>query len=123
MSRTVPTTGTDRQRLATLAADLFVLNELSTTRDQNRLFMGGSHLLSGSVWHGELASEAAMLALNTSSTRGCFPLDLCYRTDEDKAYICVSNRGALLADWHLLADNNSSGGGSSFDIREVWLKS
>lgn len=98
MSRTVPTTGTDRQRLATVAAGLFLPTEVHTTNDQHRTFMGGTYLLGPNIYHGSVSDESAMLALKTSS-QGCFPNDECYRIDTNSIWKCISNRGALLSDW------------------------
>lgn len=94
--RHVPVSGTEAKR-APRAAKILA-NEIHTTSDQRRLFMQNV-LLSGGVWHGEVADEAAMLALDSSSSRGCWPLDMCERADTETLWVCVSNRGGLLTDW------------------------
>ncbi len=99
MSRVVPTTGTDRQRLATYDEGLFLPNEITTTRNHKRVFMGG-HIILNTVYQGTVLNEAAMLALDETSERGCFPGDTCFRNDTDSEWVCLTNRGELLTDWY-----------------------
>ena len=94
-STTVPLTGTDFLRLLTTA--LILPNELHTTKDQRRVFLENVHV--APVWHGTVADESAMIALNVTSERGCFPMDNCYRADTSSVWVCMTNRGAEPADW------------------------
>lgn len=98
--RTTPVTGSDAQRLFLVnLGGILLENEIHTTLDQHRLFMDGDKLLSGGAWHGIVADESDMLALNVMSERGCFPMDMCYRTDVNRVYLCVAGRGLHDIDW------------------------
>lgn len=112
MPRSVVTHGTENQRALTLAAGYFTANEAYATTDQRRLFLGGSVLV-GPVRHADVANEAAMLALNASDSRGCFPMDEVRRTDTGTTWTCISNRGADLSDW----EEHASSGGVSINQR------
>lgn len=107
-TRVIPITGTDIQRKNVLAAGLLLPTELTTTRDQKRVFFGGEYPV-GPTYLGTVTTEAAMRALNAGS-RGCFPMDVCYRSDTSSLWICVSNRGALLTDWKNLGAVGGEGG-------------
>lgn len=95
MSRVTPLSGSDAARLFT--AGLREPDEIHTTRDQKRLFL--EDYLIGSIWHGSVADETAMIALNSTAERGCFPMDKCYRTDTSSIWLCMTNRGESAADW------------------------
>lgn len=87
--------GSDFLRLLTTA--LREEDEIHVTTDQKRIFLE-DHLASP-VWHGSVTGEAAMIALNTTSTRGCFPMDQCFRSDTSTIWICITNRGTAAGDW------------------------
>ena len=87
----VPARGTESERLAiaTYHPELVAVGEQVFTTDQQRLWLRDSAawvMLSAPVHHGAVADEAAMLALATTATRGVWPLDLCYRTDNQTTY-------------------------------------
>lgn len=67
----------------------------------------GTHLVAPVVHRGVL-SEAAMLALSTSSSRSCFAFDIAIRTDTDSAWICLSGRGTTIDQWFELAGLGSA---------------
>ncbi len=98
--RTTPVTGSELQRqfLVNLGG-ILLDNEIHTTLDQSRLFMGGDNLLSGGKWLGLVDNESDMLALNAVGPKGCFPMDMCYRTDVNRVYLCVTGRGQYDIDW------------------------
>lgn len=98
MPRVTPVTGTDADRLEAGYAGLFLKGEIHTT-EQIRMFLRNRYI--GPRWHGEVADEAAMLALNTSSPYGCFPADKCLRIDTSPPTVweCISGRGTTLAKW------------------------
>ena len=96
--RIIPITGTEIEREA--AAASILPNELTTTNDQRRLFL--QNYLVGSVWHPGVTSQADMLNLWRNDERGCWPGDLCQRTDSSEIYGCMTNNGQQLADWILL---------------------
>lgn len=102
----VPLTGPEafRQRSAAIRHP----DELHATRDERRLWIA-DYLASGAVLHLGVATQAAMLQLNLTSSRGCHPGDIAERTDSASMWLCVSNRGGLLTDWREL----SGGGGGS----------
>lgn len=56
-------------------------------------------LMSAGKWHGLVADEAAMLALNTTSPYKCRPMDWCRRVDTGHNMMCVTNEGTALSDW------------------------
>ena len=87
----VPVRGTELQRAAIAAShpELIAVGEEFYATDQQRLWLCSSSgwvLLSAPVHHGDVATEAAMLALATTATRGVWPLDLCYRTENQTTY-------------------------------------
>ena len=87
----VPVRGTESERLAiaTHHPELLAVGEQVFTTDQQRLWLRDSAawvMLSAPVHHGDVATETAMLALATTATRGVWPLDLCYRTDNQTTY-------------------------------------
>jgi hypothetical protein len=96
--RIIPITGTEIEREA--AAASILPNELTTTNDQRRLFL--QNYLVGSVWHPGVTSQADMLNLWLNDARGCWPGDLCQRTDSSEIYGCMTNNGQQLADWILI---------------------
>jgi len=141
MSRIAPLTGTDEMRQAMVAAGRIGRYEIHTT-DNRRIFFGGKHL--GPAWLGDVASEAAMLALNATHERKCFPGDHCQRTDIGQVMLCIANRGQHSGDWISVGgsvaaisvsyDNASAGlsatnvqdaidelAGRPSDIRDGWL--
>jgi len=95
--RIIPLSGTDLQRQFIQAHNRLLANEIHSTSDQKRVFLEGTHAVS--VWHGQIADEATMLALTTVSPRSVFPMDMCYRIDRDAIWLCVDNRGETLPDW------------------------
>lgn len=97
MGRVVPLTGTEAERQ--LAAQYVRDMEIHTTTDQRRLFLQNQAI--APVWHGEVATEQAMLDLHLDSNRGCFPGDMVKRIDlsPPTVYLCVLHDGRLLADW------------------------
>lgn len=113
MARLKPLTGTDKFRLICLALGLIKPDELHATRE-GRLFLanatGTEDTLIGPVHHGDTASEVAMLALNTTSARGCHPGDKCKRTDLNAIAECVANRGEALSDWDISPLSFPNGG-------------
>lgn len=108
MAHLIPMRGTEAERSAAQAqGDVILDGEInSTTDDQTRLFLRYTPV-SGSVFLGEVATEAAMLALGATHQRGCWPQDLCIRTDTLSPsgavtktwWRCIANHGALLAEW------------------------
>lgn len=96
--RTVPLTGTDQYRILFAASSLLKDNELHTTKDQVRVFLQ-NNFVGPSIWHGDIDDEAAMILINTTSGRGCFPSDLCNRLDTESIWMCISNRGESADDW------------------------
>lgn len=114
MARITPTSGTDADRLIDLhIGSVIGADELTQTRDQERLFLKGREIVAP-VHHGDVASEAAMLALNTTSSRGCHRGDKCKRTDLYGAAgalcECISNRGESLSDWRIERLGGTNGG-------------
>jgi len=107
MARIKPLTGTDAWRLIALALELLENDEVHATRDQLRLFLANEDATESEiiapVWHGSVASQAAMLALNTSSARGCHRGDFCARSDIGSLAFCIADRGEALADWTFVA--------------------
>jgi hypothetical protein len=105
MSRVIPLSGTDESRIDAAAQDpvepgaigLIKPKEIHTIYDLHRVFFENRPV--GPVFLGDVADEAAMTGLNISHERGCFPMDVCYRTDESKLYLCVTNRGVDAGDW------------------------
>jgi hypothetical protein len=94
MPRIVPLTGTEAER-ATSAASVLA-QEIHTTTDQKRVFL--ENKIVAPLWLGTVANEAAMLALS-GGTFGCWPGDLCYRSDTGTAWRCIADNGEDLADW------------------------
>lgn len=114
MPRVCPVTGTDEDRKEAGYAGVFLAGEIHTT-DQIRMFLRNRYL--GPRYQGEVADEAAMLALNTSSIYGCFPADTCYRADTESEWVCQGGRGTSLAQWYNRAsilDTESILSGGSF---------
>lgn len=110
--RIVPLSGTDRARQVFDLAGKFLPNEIHST-NQRRVFI--QNVLIGPVWHGVVADETAMRALDTTATtRGCFPGDWCKRTDTGSLWLCITNRGELLADW-VEVSGGGGGGGVTID--------
>lgn len=109
-TRTTPATGTDRQRLATATAGKFLASEAHTTSDHGRAWMGGTRSLTGAVYLGSVASQAAMLALYESGAkrRGCFEGDDCYRSDTLTWWKCIANNGKLISEWQEMSATASS---------------
>jgi hypothetical protein len=103
MARIKPLTGTDEWRLIVLALELLEADELHATRDQLRLFLANDDATESEiiapVYHGDIATQAAMLALNASSARGCHRSDFCKRTDIGSLAICIADRGEAIGDW------------------------
>ena len=100
MARTplISLNGTEVERQA--AAAFIDPDELNTTTDQHRVFLGD--ILIGPEWLGIVASEAAMLDLFNTHPRGCFPGDECYRSDNRTLYRCIARLGLDLEDWFAL---------------------
>lgn len=109
LPRVQPLTGPDAARRLVAAAGLIKPSEVHSTNDQFRLFLQNYHV--APVHHSDVASEAAMYALNTSESRGCWPADTCYRTDTGTLWLCIGNNGEASADWLEI-----SAGGSSSNI-------
>ena len=87
----VPVRGTDAQRLAIVTdhPELVAVGEQVFTTDQQRLWLRDTAawlLISAPVHHGDVATEAAMLALETTATAGVWPGDTCYRTDAQSTF-------------------------------------
>lgn len=89
----------------------------STTQD--RLFLHDV-LVSGGKFHGNVSSEADMLALNTETALvasdgttivGCHAGDWAYRTDTSTMWRCMSANGEDLADWFEFSAGGGGGGG------------
>jgi hypothetical protein len=99
MARIKPTSGTDAWRLICIQLGLLEADELTQTRTEKRAFVGSGEEIIAPVWHGSIASQSAMLALNTSSARGCHRGDFCARSDIGSLAICISNRGEAIGDW------------------------
>ena len=104
IQRTKPLTLTDAQRriliAKTTAGDkLDVPQELVTTKDHKRLFRT-SICLGPAVWLGDVADEAARLAIHSTHPRGCFPVgDKCRQLDTSDVWECVANNGEAASDW------------------------
>ena len=97
--RVAPIHGSEamRQTLETDYPGVIGPTELHTT-SQNRLFLAHHHI-GGWANHGIVATEAAMLALNTTSPDGCWPGDVCTRMDTRIRMLCVNGHGTSLSDW------------------------
>ena len=119
MARIVPLKGTDLARQQVAAAGKIREGEIHSTTDQGRLFLRNT--LVGAVWHGSVATEAAMTTLDSTSARGCFPNDHCFRTDLGVVMLCVTNRGGAASDWVQCGGGGGSQPAASSDIRDVWL--
>lgn len=115
IGRIIPLTGSDGTRIAFAASGRLLPHEIHTT-DKSRLFM--ENVLISSVWLGTVANQAAMLAQDSTHPRGCWPADMCYRTDTTSTWVCISNRGALLTDWQEIA---GGGGGGVYTADETTL--
>lgn len=113
---TIPLTGSDRQRLNDVAFGGIYDNEFHTTNDHFRAWLSGTNVLSGGKWLGEVADEAAMIALYTTSPLRCYQNDLCYRLDLEVAFRCINGKGQTADDWHALAVAGSGGSGDAVDI-------
>ena len=109
---TKPLTGTDEDRLVCEQIGFILPDELHGTRDSKRLFIenGLASIIIAPVWHGTKNSQAAMLAINTSSSRKCHPFDMCYRSDLNAVAICASNRGEAAEDWFIMPLGGQSSG-------------
>ena len=110
MARVRPLTGTDRFRLICIALGLIHPDELTQTRDQKRLFVDGGEEIVAPFHHGDIASQAAMLALNGTSDRGCHRGDKCKRSDINALAECIANRGEALSDWDISPLSYAAGG-------------
>jgi hypothetical protein len=104
--RIAPLTGTEAMRQ--LKAALIEANEIHTTKDQKRVFL--ENVLVASEFHDGVADEAAMLALNTTAERGCWPMDMCWRVDSGTVWLCVADHGADLVDWIEFTGGGGGGG-------------
>ena len=87
----VPVRGTEANRaaIATDHPELVAVGEQVFTTDQQRLWLRDTTawlLISAPVHHGDMADEAAMLALATTATAGVWPGDTCYRADNQTTY-------------------------------------
>lgn len=89
--------GTDANRILAQAAGKIMDNEIHWTRDQKRVFVEDQQIRA--CYLGIVADQTAMLALNTSQSKGCWPMDLCKRTDIGGFFLCISNHGGDAADW------------------------
>ena len=101
LHRIIPLTGTEANRQAVNTAGLLIANELHTT-SQGRQFLklaSGDLFIGPSVFHGGASEEAAMLAINATSVRGCWPTDECLREDTGTIWKCISNNGTSPGDW------------------------
>lgn len=117
MAHIIPITGTELQRQA--AAQFIRDMEVHTTTDQRRFFI--QNMCVAPVWHGDVVSEYEMTNLRWDRQRGCFPGDMCRRTDLfDAVYVCISEQGNTLADWDLMVPgdqgtNTGDTGGGGFE--------
>lgn len=103
----VPLTGADYYRLLVQQMGFIRDGEIHTTSDHHRMFVEGYHV--GPVFHGNVPDENTMIGLNDLSLntvdaknptgRGCFSMDMCYRTDTSSVWLCAYNRGESLTDW------------------------
>lgn len=114
MSRIIPLTGPESTRLAWLAAAKALANEIHTTNDQSRTWIyteSDEDVLVGPVYHGDKASESAMI-LTYQAGRGCWPMDVCRRTDigSGTLYICIAGNGLQPEDWVPLSGGGGGGG-------------
>src|SRR5688572_25080583 len=80
--RVVPLTGTEAWRRPIAAAGGFLPDEVVTTRDEGRQWIMNT-FVGPTVYHGIVANEVAMLALNyiSATGRGCYRGDTVYRSD------------------------------------------
>lgn len=97
MPTVIPNTGTDLARRIAATNGQILLDEIHTTRDNHRVFKG--NYLVAPVIHRNVVGEAGMLALNSSSTRGCFAGDSCIRLDTGEMWVCFAGRGSTLDQW------------------------
>lgn len=97
-SITKPRSGSEAQRAYTEAHDQPLTDEIHVTKNQKRVFF--EHNIVAPRFHGEVADEAAMLALNATSAYGCFPADTCYRADTESEWVCQTGRGTTLVQWY-----------------------
>lgn len=120
--RVRPLSGTDLSRQAISAAGELLSQEIHTT-DQHRLFM--ENILIANIWQGLVADQPSMLALHSANSRGCWPMDICKRTDTNSGagsfWLCISNNGGLLADW--LEVSGGGGGGGSTNASDIFFAS
>lgn len=87
----VPLRLTERGRQELLAShpELLAAGELCRTTDEERLWQGAT-LIGPKIHHGTVADEAAMLALVSTTTRGIYQGDTCYRTDAQCEFRCLT---------------------------------
>jgi len=99
--------GSEALRLYCAAKGLLGIAELNYTTDKKRLFVGNEYV--HGHHHGEVASQASMLALSATTARGCFPGDTCVRIDTQPSvpWVCVSGLGKTIGDWAPLIMNLS----------------
>jgi hypothetical protein len=108
----VPRYGTEAKRIEKAAQ---ILNgELHQTSDQGRLFIKNA-LVSGGLYLGLVADEAARLALDENDPHGCWPGDVCEQVAPVGVFRCIANHGADAADWISIG----GGGGSTVDSLDI----
>lgn len=96
VTRIVPLTGTEANRVTKAASVL--AGEIHSTSDQKRVFLQNE--LIAPVYHGTVANTAARIAI--SSTRGVWKGDMCYQTDNDSIYLCITSPGTSDGHWVII---------------------
>jgi hypothetical protein len=91
---------TESKRLALLALGKLSSVALYVTTGGKRLFFG-DQVISRGHHHGEVATEAAMLALHTTgpAAPGCWPGDTCMRADTGSEWRCIAGNGRTAGEW------------------------
>ena len=78
-----------RQEMLASHPELLAAGELCRTTDEERLWQGAT-LLGPKIHHGTVADEAEMLALVSTTTRGVYAGDTCYRVDAQCEFRCIA---------------------------------
>lgn len=111
IQRVIPIRGHEIQRRSNDAHALLdkrmQVGEVHSSTDTlgfTRFFCAHRHV-GGYLHHGDVATEAAMLALdNPGAAHACFPGDYCRRTDlpGKPMMLCIAGSGSLVTDWAAL---------------------
>lgn len=123
--RTLPITGTERQRQIVVDLGLLLANEVHTTEDQKRTWMMGEDgidVMTGPhIFLGGVVSESAMVALTDIHERGCYAGDKVFRLDKRKVFECIHDKGELFEEWATVRAHNTTFGGRHGTASDVTL--